>query len=423
MAAWMSRLAFLSAAVRSTFLQHVTETVGARLLVMSLGFVISVILSRVLGPEGRGLYAIATTVGALGVQFGDLGQAASNTYRVARDRRELSPLLSNSLLISAVLGGTGAVLAWLVFSARPEWAPVPGALLLLSLAWLPAGLAYRLLLQLVLGLQELRTYNLAEVFLKGLAALLICGLALAGAATVDTAFGANLAALLTGLVWLVWRLGRAGAQVARAEVSLLKDSISYGLRAYWIGLFEFIVMRSDLLLMRYVLGSEQAGYYAVAMSIGEVLYLLPSAVGTILFPRLAAASDPRQRWLLARKATLATASVMCPLVAIAGLLVGPTITLIFGPVFAGAVPAFLWLAPGVILLSLRTVVMGYFARLSMPPLMVAGLGVAAALSPALNLVLIPSAGIVGAAITWTLLQGVILAIGSAYIWKDRPWGS
>src|SRR3972149_6606561 len=96
--------------------------------VYSVRLVTSVLVARILGPEGRGLYAVAMAVGAIGVQFGNLGLHASNTYYVARERSLLPALIGNTLLVSFVVGGSGSVLAWIVFSLRPELAPVPGLL-------------------------------------------------------------------------------------------------------------------------------------------------------------------------------------------------------------------------------------------------------------------------------------------------------
>ena len=66
--------------------RNVVETYLTRLLLIVIGFATTVIVSRSLGPSGRGLFAVAAAVAAIGIQFGNLGLHASNTYYVAKHR-------------------------------------------------------------------------------------------------------------------------------------------------------------------------------------------------------------------------------------------------------------------------------------------------------------------------------------------------
>ena len=98
---------YIDAARSSDFLHKVIETYATQISLIAIGLVTTVAVARALGPEGRGLYAVATAVGALGVQFGNFGLPASNTYYLSRDRALLPSLVGNSLLVSAVVGGFG----------------------------------------------------------------------------------------------------------------------------------------------------------------------------------------------------------------------------------------------------------------------------------------------------------------------------
>ena len=143
--------------LRSDFARKVAATFGTRVLLLLLGMATGVITTRTLGPEGRGLYATLLTVGAIGVQFGNLGLHASNTYYVARDRSLLGVLVGNSLLIGLGLGSVGVLLAWGFFAFFPQSSPLPGNLLTLALLWTPFGLAYLLMQNLLLGCLNMPT--------------------------------------------------------------------------------------------------------------------------------------------------------------------------------------------------------------------------------------------------------------------------
>jgi O-antigen/teichoic acid export membrane protein len=180
--------------------RNVLETYGTRLLVLAVTFATAVVVARVLGPTGRGLFAVAATVGAVGAQFGNFGLHASNIYYVAKDRALLPVLIGNMLavvvaasLLSA-LGGIG-LFYW------PELSPVHGTLLLLALISVPASLAYLLTQGLLLGVNEVRSYNNIEFVSKFAALALICLLALAHKSNVESYFVVTLLAILLAFLW------------------------------------------------------------------------------------------------------------------------------------------------------------------------------------------------------------------------------
>ena len=117
-------LAFWRRVRQSDFVYNTVSTFGTRLLLIGIGLITSVIIARILGPEGRGAYAAAMAVVGIGVQFGNLGLHASNTYYVSHDRTLLSQLVSNTLVISLGLGGLGVSIAWLVFFIWSSSAPL-----------------------------------------------------------------------------------------------------------------------------------------------------------------------------------------------------------------------------------------------------------------------------------------------------------
>ena len=60
-------------AQNSDFVRKVMETYATRIFLMGIALVTTVVVARLLGPQGRGYYAVAAAIGALGVQFGTLG--------------------------------------------------------------------------------------------------------------------------------------------------------------------------------------------------------------------------------------------------------------------------------------------------------------------------------------------------------------
>ncbi len=405
--------------ISSDFVRKVSETFVTKILLIGIGMATSVIVARILGPEGRGLYAVAGTIGALGVQFGNLGLHASNTYSVARDKSLLPALIGNTLFISFVFGGLGAFSAWSLFSVWPNLAPVHGLLLTLAFLWIPFGLAYMLLQNILLGIQEVRAYNKIEVMLQIFSLILISATVVFHIVTAETIFSAGLIALVFGLVLAVWRLKPYLSRRPTLSPTLFKEHVSYGIKAYSAAFFAFIVLRIDLLMVKYMLGVEQAGYYSIAVTMADMLFMLPSVIGMILFPQLSSKPNNQERWRITKRVGLWVALAMLILTNFSSLLAAPVVQLLFGKAFLPAVPAFVWLMPGIFFLSINIIYMNYFASIGMPLITVYSPGIAAIVNILLNMKLIPAAGVVGASISSTLSYGLMLIASMVYIIYTR----
>lgn len=399
----------------SSLIRAVAETLTTRLLLIVVGLASSVVVTRALGPEGRGLLAVALALGGLGVQFGNLGLHAANTYCVAGRPDRLPQLLANSLLVSFGLGGLVAVVLWGGLSLRPGLVQINGPLLALALLWIPVGLAYLLLQNLMIGMHDIRGYNLVELGNRLISLALVGAVIVFGAVNPQSVFSTALLGLTVSLVWVIARLGVPLRSLPYPSRELFCDNLRYSLKAYAAAIFVHLVLRSDLLILQYLRGSAETGLYAVAVALADLVYLLPTVAGTILFPRLTALASDRERWLLARRVAGVIGAVMVAGALAVAVLAQPMLRLLYGAAFVPAVPALLWLLPGIVFLSVNTILMNYFASTGMPPITVYSPAAAAALNVVLNVWLIPDFGLVGAALSSAAAYGLMLALSLGYL--------
>lgn len=397
----------------SDFVRKVAGTVATRFFLIGVGLTASILVARVLGPEQKGVYAAATTLAAIGVQFGNLGLHASNTYYVARDRASLPNVAANSLLISFVVGGVGALVLWFLFQGNPSLAPVHGASLSLALVYLPLSLANLLSQNILIGIHEIRAYNYIEIFSK-LSFVIACGLLiLLGQVSAEAVLFANICVccITVALTWK--RISIWFSEKLLVSFNLLIKSISYGFKAYLSALFAFLVLRVDLIIVQYLLGSEATGYYSIAASMGDIIFMLPTVIGTILFPRLCASTDGGERFSMARGATATVAALLLLPLGIAAFVARPAVQFLYGKEFLPAVEPFLYLVPGIYFLGVETVAAQYLASVGFPLSLVWIWFLASVLNFVANLVLIPRLGIAGASISSTVTYFLVFV---AVLW-------
>jgi O-antigen/teichoic acid export membrane protein len=413
--------------VASTFARQVAQTYGVRVVVMVAGMVSSILLARALGPQGRGLFAVASTLLALGIQFGNLGLPSSNTYQVAREPRSLPSLLANSLVLSLVLGTVICAVVWGINWARPTMLGLPTPVLLLAMAAIPLGMAYLLLQNLLLGVQDVGTYNRIEFVTRIAFVILILVACWGGVATVSWALVAGLVTAAAAFLWAWFALNRRIAQQLKVPVTiswpLFKTNLRYGLKVYIVTLCGYLILKVDLLMVNGLAGTEQAGYYSISSALADLLYMLPSTICSILFPRLSAISDAQQRWKLTVRAMLGMCAVMVPLAVVAALLAPWAVRTLYGEAFLPAATPFMILCASMVFYSISTVISNYLSAIGFPPAVIGIWAVVALLNLGLNAVLIPRFNIVGAAWSSLICYGAILALQCLYTWKNlKPSG-
>lgn len=415
---------FFGGSERKQFLSHVSATFIVRVILIGAGVATSVMTARLLGPAGRGAFIAAMVLGAMGSQFGNLGLHSANTYYVGKDRSLLPRLLSNALAISVVVGGCISLGLWLVFTNIPKWAPAHNGLLAGALLLIPTLLAQLLLQNLLLGIQEVKWYNFTELLSRISFIALLTGMWLTGrgidpTAVLMMALIGNVITVLSAVSRLLYQAGG----LHWPSLSLLRMEAGYGLRSYIICLAGYMVLKSDILMVKYLAGDSATGLYSLASSMTDLVYTFPSVVGMILFPMLSTTGGIDAKWRRARKTAVGIAAIMAGIAIVAGALATPLTRIAYGSRFLPAVPAFLILCVAIVFYGANSVISIFFSSCGQPWLSVWIWPAGAVFNIVVNLVAIPRLGIVGAALsslaTYSLLLLVQYSLAARYVRRGR----
>ena len=396
--------------VRSAF-----ETLLTRALVTLIGVVITILVARSLGPEGRGIFTIAMTIAAIGVQVGHLGLSSSNVYYASANQGLLNMLIGNTLFFGVVGSTLVVLLIWLVFLYWPTYAPVSGPILSLALVWVPIGIGMLLIQNLYLGMHKVRIYNFIELAKQVGTLLSILFVYLLGYESPELYFLVSLLIIIVIFIAVVIHI--ISGQGYRPEVSsrLFVEHAKYGIKAYFAMLFAYLVLRIDLLMIQYLQGELSTGLYSIAVAIADVLILVPVAIGTVLFPRLSSLENDRERWLLTSRVVHWVILVMVISTGLLLFIGSNLLVFLFGQEYSTAVPAMKILIPAVAILGINVVFMNYFASLGMPMISVISPALAAIVNIPANYLLIPIMGIIGAAWASLISYSLMLIMSLGYI--------
>lgn len=336
--------------------------IAAKVGVLMLHVVSSVVVARALGVDGRGLLAVAFSLTLILVQVGTFGVLTANPYFAAREPDSVGRLVTNSLWLSAFVGvllvGAGVV----VRVVAPEvveglgWTP-----LLIALAGVPFSLSNQFLHSILLGQGRTVAYNFIDLALGVVALLAIFLVLVPFGGGVTAAIVVTGAGYLAGTLTWLWFL-RGYDRPALPDGEFMKRLLGYGFRAYVATLISFMVIRIDMLMVNGYLGPKEAGRYAVAVALVDGLYLLPTTVGVNLFPRVARGGATATSAEVFRNVAVLYALVCLVTVPFASL----AIKILYGPQFQEAVSLYFWLLPGAFSLGMVTILSNHFAGRGFP---------------------------------------------------------
>jgi O-antigen/teichoic acid export membrane protein len=402
---------------KSDYFAKVAETFTTRILLILLSLVTGIIIARTLGPEGRGTFAIAMVIGTMGVQFTNIGIHSSNTHYVARDPKLLGPLLGNSLLISFSFGVLAAGIGWIMFVLFPQLSPIKDNLLLLSLIWIPFGLAYLFLQNLLIGLQEFRTFNKIELGAKIFNISLLGALILLDSVSPTTIFAAALLTLPFSFIYSFIKLAKHLKNKITCSIQAFTLALPYGLKAYIGSLLWYLLLRIDLFMVNDILGEGSTGLYDVAFNMSEIFYILPSVIGMVLFPKLSAINNVKEKWILARKVGIGMLVTLVIMSILSTILAESIIGVLFGEAFIAATSVFILLMVGKVIISINSIFSFFVASIHVPLLSVPFNIALVILNIGLNLILIEKFGMEGAAISSIICFGLLIPFHMYYSFK------
>ena len=394
------------------FSSQVAWTFATRLLMIFNSVAAGIIVAHWLGADGVGQLAVINVTVATIVQLGSFGLPSSNTYFIAQDQAHFRAAAVNSLIFALGVGALLALALSAVASLRPDWFGfVPPELIHVAAVSIPFQLISLIGLNILLAVGKLREFNLLDlagqsfVLINAVLVLLILKQGLATLITLNTA-----ASILVGaiIILLLVISGRSFAQSRwRADVTLLRRMIVYGLKFHISILAGAIIIRADLLVVNHFRGAAEAGVYSVASQFALLLMLLPGVIATLLFPRVTSEQDARGETTCAVSRYTTFVMFLCCLAAVPFSLLLP---FIYGSAFTDATKLLLILLPGVYLMGLESVLVQHFNALGLPRAIPLYWIATLVLNLILVFALVPRYGAQGAAIASSISYAIIFAL-------------
>lgn len=380
-----------------------THAFAASLVGVGVGLATSIVVSRALGPQEKGVYDLVLSTAMLLALVLGLSLPSGITFSVARGTSSPRALVGWVVVAGAVQSVVAFVVLELLSATdltsslglgSYEGAAVVVLPLLTAILCVAPSLR-----GILVGEQLVARASWLDLLGRVITFVLLLVVAVVGAGPAATAdrfltallAGTAIAAALFLPAALRSRLPGAGAG--------LRTVVRFSVPSYGANVLQYLNYRVDLFLVAYFRDLREVGLYALAVSLAQLVWLVSNAVGTAVFARVGSGSDePRQA--AEHTATLfrCVLSIQVVLAAALALVVKPLLPALYGDAFAQAVSAVWLLLPGIAVFGAGSVLAAHIAGLGRPHLNMHVAAVSLAVTLGLDLLLIPSLGMNGAAL-------------------------
>lgn len=399
-----------------------------------LGLLLSALLARGLGTNGKGIYELALVLPLVIQSVFNIGVTMSAAYYVARGDHDLVTATRGSITLSLWLSGGGLLVgaALVRLGSAALFPGIPADLLYLSLLLLPL-LYLRLHLSAVFqGLQDFRAFGLVELTPPLVSIVLIVPLVFMWDGGVAGALLAAIVGNAAGLALAVLLLRRRIAApvpllALRLDRAYWRQIAGYGLKAQLNIIAVYLLLRVDVFLLNLwgPGGAASVGIYSIAVLLAERIWTFSTVTGQVILPRIASweGDDDRRTQLSLLNARLTFWFGALILVALA-LLGEWFIVLLYGEAFRPAAQPLLWLLPGIALFNLARVLGPDVAGRGRVGINAAIATAAFAINLAANAALIPALGYNGAALAASLAYsflGIASVVAFCRVSGARWW--
>lgn len=368
----------------------------AQVVVVVIGLIVTIAVSRLLGPEELGRWRFAQALFAYGLTLTDVGLSVLAIRELARSRGAAVAIYGFPIVVVQLLAALvvyGLIVGIMLASSLPG--PTKLVTMALGLAVFPQALSMAHVLQAHERMElvaRIRIINQALAGLAGLAGLALSRHLLALVAPIIVV------TLLTD-AWVAYRVhSDHGVRFAVPSARQLFGLVGEGAPFLLSSLALLVIFNADAILLEVMRGERELGWYAASYSPASQLLLLGGPLVAAAYPRLAALSAAPERSLALLRLLLGLlGALILPLALGGAVLADKVVAFLYGSGYEPSVPVL------VILMGLP--VIGYYNMCLMQSISAAGRQktvmritfLTAAVNVAANLVLIPTAGIVGAA--------------------------
>lgn len=392
---------------------------GSNLAVTACSLLIGVILSRILGAAGYGLYSSIIVVPLIVIGFTQIGIRRATMYHLGTKKLEEDNIVSAVFILLLITSFLSVVISGIVFLFSESRNADP-VLLTMVLLTVPFVLCNVYAGGIFLGKQEILRANILNVGPTILNLVFVILFVWILKLSVRGAFMGLLSGNFCMFFFVFYHIRKTYHITWKYHEGIMKSMVRLGI-VFALSIFIMqLNYRVDILLLKKYSTLEQVGLYSLAVQIAEQLWHIPNAIETIVLTRSANAVD--DQFVHKTVASILRVSLLfgifgCLLII---LLAPPLLPLVFGAGFKESVPMIQGILPGVMCMVAFRILNSRLAGMGKPQVAIYSFIFPLIINIILNIIWIPRLGGMGAVWATNASYGAGCVIFLfAYSWKVK----
>jgi len=383
---------------KRSYFQDILSYLGSNVTVTISNLVTGIVLSRLLGAAGFGLYSYLIVVPIIVIGFTQLGVRRSAIYHIGNKILPEENIVSALFILLLWTSTLSIIICGLAYFFS-ETQPFDPLIIVLALLTIPLLLSNVFAGGVFLGKEDIRRASILNagptLLTLVLTVLFVWVLKLAVLGAFIAIFTANLMTFIYSYRTILYSYHYTITW--KYHESIIKSMIKLGL----VNALAIFVMqlnyRLDILMLRKLSTLEEVGFYSLAMQIAEQLWHIPVAVENVVLSRSANSQDlsfVHKTVASTFRVSLLVGLFLSILIFFAAPLLIPWI---FGEAFVQSVPMIQVVLPGVLILIGFRILNSRLTGMGKPQIAIYTFLPALIINFLLNLFLIPRFGGIGAA--------------------------
>jgi O-antigen/teichoic acid export membrane protein len=381
-----------------------------------------IVIARTLGPNLRGLFAIVLLIPSYAESFGRLKYDLAAVFFLGKGKVKIGEMVFLLNVISTI----SSVLIIVIIESRFGWiyqqlyANTDVDMYLLTqlvLILIPLQFVYLNYSYLLIYMEDVRSYNIMVVTKalvgSGTSIILIVALNLG---IVGAVIGSVLS-YIPSIYFAAMKVSKVEKATNMFNGAILWEMTKYSFQYYIGGIVGHLQQYLTNLLMVIYAVPAQVGFFSMAKNQSLlVTSLVPRAVNTLLFPKIAKSEINEDLYKFTLRSYRITLLILTFSGVMLSLLVKPAVWILYGSAYLPMVVPFWIILPGFILSQSATVFNSYYSGIGRPDLLPKLSVIPLVFQGIIALSLMPSYGIIGAAIS-VLISSIAISIAHTIVFR------
>ena len=364
-----------------------------------LQFILTLLISKLSGPEGLGIFTLVTVNANILSIFTSLGVSSGIVFQASKNSINTNALLKFAwissvlqlllILIIEILTFliTGNFLIW---NSSSLLFGISGVALFFSISVSEKYFA------LYNGYLQLKKYNIVVTTITGIVVLIcLIWLFFLKNVSIEQILMLFIAANVAQVLLLHIFLANNDKIISTNNLSWKKDLFNYSTISFFSNCLYFIGLRVDYWIIGLYNTKEQLGYYSLAVRLSQLLWIFPTLMAALILPKVGKIDFKNQNIERLLRLIFSFNLFLGLILAFSSYFFIP---LIFGEDFTRSILPFCTILPGILFLSLQIILSAYFSgKGEIKTNLLTSIVLLTAIL-ILDLLLIPRFGIIGAAI-------------------------